>query len=262
MNIFKRILAGLGLLLGTVGLLLSLAGGIGVWIVKESVTTKATYAFQRIDSKLDIAEKGLEQVQTSLTRAQERMETAREEQRNLAQRPRSSFDLRRPLLNMVQRSIAPDLDNAHATFHKVAEASLVVNTVLEDLGNSPFVSLTGLDADSLSDINARLSQVESSAWALGRLLTEPDLDSDAAGAQLTQVEQTLKSLQELIARYQTQVKQLRERTTELKSRTLYWIPIGTFLISFVCFWIALSQISILIHAWSWMKPANKTSPRA
>jgi len=38
MKVCKRILAGRTLLLGTVMLLLSLAGGVGVWVVKEPAT--------------------------------------------------------------------------------------------------------------------------------------------------------------------------------------------------------------------------------
>jgi hypothetical protein len=60
MNVCKRILAGLTLLVSAAMLLLGLAGGVGVWIVKGPVTDKATPVFERIDAALDVAERSLD----------------------------------------------------------------------------------------------------------------------------------------------------------------------------------------------------------
>jgi hypothetical protein len=104
----------------------------------------------------------------------------------------------------------------------------------------------------LSEINNSLSAVESSAWELTRLLGEPDFDSDSV-AQLSRMEQTLKTLQGLVAEYEPQFRQVRERTDMVQAKIFRWIIPVTALISFVCFWIALSQISALVHIWSWLK---------
>jgi hypothetical protein len=39
----------------------------------------------------------------------------------------------------------------------------------------------------------------------------------------------------------------------MKSRTLPWITPAAVVISVVSFWFALSQVSLLCHAWSWLK---------
>src|SRR5262249_5680136 len=78
MLFWRRILAGIILLLSAAGLLLSLAGGVGVWIVEGLVTARATRVFERIEAALDIADQGLAQVETSLARAAERLDSARE----------------------------------------------------------------------------------------------------------------------------------------------------------------------------------------
>ena len=252
MKFGKRILAGLTLLLAAVGLLLSLAGGIGVWVVKKPVTTKATHVFGRVDGALDTAEQGLGQVKTSLARATERLESVKEEQRKLAQEPRKGTALGRVLGRTVQQKIGPEIGNAHEKLHTVAEAAVVVNAVLEDVGNFPFLSAAGLDIDRLTEMNKRLVDVGPAAWELSRLLGEPESDADA-GAQLSRIEQLLKTLQRLVAEYESQVAQVRQRMAELKSRTLPWITPAATLISFVCFWVALSQVSLLSHAWSWWK---------
>jgi hypothetical protein len=259
----KRILAGLVLLLGAAGLLLSLAGGVGVWIVKEPATAKATRIFGRIEAALDVADQGLDHVKSSLARAVERLDSAREEQRKLAQESRTPDVARRFLARTVQQRIAPGIGDAHEKLHTVAEAAVVVNSVLEDVGNIPFLSIPGLDTDRLAEINSNLSRVESSTWELLRLLGESGSEAgmDAAN-RLSQVERTLKTMQGLIAEYEPQLTQVRQRTETLKSWTLPWITPATILISAVCFWIALSQVSLMAHALSWWRHSGPGNLRS
>jgi hypothetical protein len=258
-----RILASLTIVLGTACLLLSLAGGLGVWFVKGQVTARATRVFGRIEAALDVADQGLDQVNTSLARAAERLDSAREEQRKLAQAPQQNSAPRRLLARTVRQRIAPEIGDAHEKLHTVAEAAVVVNSVLEDVGNFPFLSVSGLDLGRLTDLNSRLSDVGPAAWELSRLLgeqvTEPD--SDAASTQLSRIEQALKTMRGLIAEYESQVTQVRQRTEGLKSRTLPWITPAAVVVSLVCFWIALSQISLLAHARSWWKHGGYDNPR-
>jgi hypothetical protein len=261
MRVCKRILAGLVLLLGTAGLLLSVAGGVGVWLVKGPVTDRATRVFGRIEAALDVAEQGLDHVQASLARAAERLDGVRQEQRKLAGEPRRNGALGRLLARTVQQRVAPELGDAHEKLHTVAEAAVVVNSVLEDVGSFPLLSVSGLDLDRLTELNGRLADVGPAAWELSRLLGEPapESDPDAAGAHLSRIERTLETLRGLVGEYQTQVTQVRQRAEELKTRTLTWVTPTAVLVSFVCFWIAVSQVSLLSHARSWWRRSASTS---
>ena len=262
MRLCKRTLAGLTLLLSAAGLLLSLAGGVGVWIVKGPVRDKATWAFGRIDAALDMADQGLDHVKTSLARAAERLDKVREEQRQLTRQPQKADTARRFLARTVQQRVAPEIGNAHEKLHTVAEAAVVVNSVLEDVGSFPFLSATGLDVDRLTELNNNLSRVESSAWEMLRLLGEPGSETaSGAATRLSQVERALQRMQGLIAEYEPQLAQVRQRTEGLKSRTLPWITPAAVLVSLACFWIALSQVSLLSHAWCWCKHSGHDNPR-
>src|SRR5262249_46238855 len=98
------------------------------------------------------------------------------------------------------------------------------------------------------------------AWELSRLLGEPDTDSDAAGNQLSRIERTVTTLRRFIAEFKARLTEVRQRTQELKSRTLSWVTPVAVLISAVCFWIALSQFSLMAHACSWWKNAGLPKP--
>ncbi len=256
MRVAKRLLAILTLVLGTGALLLSLAAGVGVWIVKEPLTTQATQIFKRIEAALEVAHQGLDHINISLARAAERLDTVKEEQRQLAQSPRSNNVLQRTIARTVQQKLAPDLGNANEKLHTVAEAAVVVNSILEDVGNFPFMSIPGLDLDGLTQLNSRLATVGPAAWELSRLLSEPEPDREACNSQLSRIEVTLKTLKGSLAKFENQFVQVRQRADELQSRTLSWVTPASVLISLICFWIALSQISLLAHARSWWNQAD------
>jgi hypothetical protein len=262
MKVSKRIMAGLVFLLGVAGLLLSLAGGVGVWMVKEPVTAKATRVFERIEAALNAVDQGLDRVKTSLDGAADRLESVRAEQKKLAHAPRNNSATRRFMARTVQQLIAPQFSEAHETLHTVAEAAVVVNSVLEDVGNFPFLSVSGLDLDQLRVINGRFDEISSSAWQLSRLLGDPGprADSDEVSPRVSRVEGALDRMRQLVAGYKPRVAEVRQRTEELKARTLPWITPAAVLISVVCCWIALSQVSILIHACSWWRRAGHSAP--
>jgi hypothetical protein len=262
MSVGKRILAGLVFLVSAAMLLLSLAGGVGVWVVKEPVTTKATRVFERIDAALDVAEENLGLVKASLKRAAERLDKARKEQRELAKKATPKGALRRLLAQTVLPTVAPELGNANEKLHTVAEAAVVVNSVLEDVGNFPLLAESGLDTDRLREMNSRLADVGPAAWELSRILGEPGPDSGEAGKELSKIQRTVQTLRGWVDDFEPRVAEVRRRTEGLKSKTLTWITPAAVVLSAVCFWVALAQISLMRHAWSWCRRSVPNTPAA
>ena len=263
MKLFRRLVAGAAFLIAAVALLVSLAGAVGVWAVKGPVTDRATRVFGRIDAALDAADRGIDHIQASFDGAAERLRDAREEQRRIAQDPQRNGARGRLLARTVQQSIAPQFGDAQAALEKVAEAAVVVNSILEDMGDLPLPSSSGLDLDRLAEVNGRLADVGPAAWELSRLLAAPESeqDSDAEDAQLSRIEQALRAAREWLAGYKAQVEQVRQRTAELRSRTLSWITSAALGASLACSWIALSQVSVLAHARSWWRRSGRANPR-
>jgi hypothetical protein len=256
MKIRRRILAAMALILSTVGLLLSLTASAGVWIVERPVKVKAANAFERLETALDVGDQNLGQVNASLARAAERLELVRQEQRKLAQAPRRADPARRFLARTVQQQIAPEFADAREKLHTVAEAAVVVNSMLEDVGNFPLLSVAGLEMDGLVAMNNRLGDVGPVAWELSRLLGEPEPDAEGEAEELSRMERTLDSVRDLIARFEVRLAEVRQRTLALRSKTMPWITPAAVVISVAGFWIALSQISVMCRAWTWWKRSS------
>jgi hypothetical protein len=177
-----------------------------------------------------------------------------QEQRELAQAP-SNNRLRQTLVRTVQRGIASELGDAQDKLHAIAEATVVVNSVLEDLGNFPFLSVAGFDLDSLTRMNNQLANAGPAAWELSRLLGEQEPDSDVA-TQESRIERSLQTMLGLVAEFEPRLTEVRRRVPELKSKTLRWITPAAILISGFCFWIALSQVSLMSHACTWWERSD------
>jgi F0F1-type ATP synthase membrane subunit b/b' len=259
MKFLKRILAGFILLLAAAMLVFSLAAGIGIWFVRAPVMDRATTLLGRIEAALDAAGQGLNQVKASLGRAADRLNEVTDEERELARGPQKKSDKRRQLLaQKVQQRLAPVLGDSYAKLQKIAEAAVVINSVLEDVGNLPGLQVAGLEGNQLEAINSQLAAVSSSAWALSRLLGEPASAAghDPVDEQLSQVEQSLQKMQTLLAQYEPRLTQVRQQTATLKARALGWITPGTIGIALVCYWIAFSQAVMMSRAWSWWRKSS------
>jgi hypothetical protein len=255
MSVAKRFVAGLILVPAAAGLILSLTGAVGVWVVKEPVTTRATRILSRVEAALDVAEHGLDQVKVSLDRAEERLADLRQGQSDPARTPSAA---RRMMARTVARQVSPELGNAQEELHAVAEAAVVVNSVLEDLANLPFLDTSRLDLDRLAQIKSRLAEVGPAASELGRLLGDPDPDpGPAAGAQLSRVKEVVVTVRQLTAEYELLVGQIRQQTHEIRAQMLPWILPAAVVVSFGCVWIALSQVCLLVCAWSWWKRSGR-----
>jgi hypothetical protein len=259
MTFCKRLLAGLILLLCAAMLVASLTAAVGVWLVREPLTNKTTRLFGRAEATLHLAERSLEQVKASLARADERLASAREEQRKLAQAPERDRALRRRVARTAQQQIAPEVTNASDQLNTLAEAAVVMSSVLKDAESSPLLPASGADANELADLSGRLAQLGPAAWDLSRQLGQPgtEPDSGAAGTQMSRVESLLATWRQLIVELEARLANVRQRTADLQARTLPWITRGAVLISAVSLWIALSQVSLMSHAWSWWKRAGR-----
>ena len=261
MKICLRILAVITFFLSMVGLFLCFAVGVGVWIVERPARVKAERLFGRMETALNVADQNLDQVKASLARATERLDQVRQEQRTLAQEPRRADVGRRFLARTVQQRIAPELTDAHDKLHTVAEAATVVNSMLEDIGNFPLLSVSGLDMDGLTAMNNRLGEVGPAAWELSRLLgaSEPEATADT-GQEFSRIERILGGLRTMIAEFEGRLAEVRQSKKSLESKTLPWITPAAIAISVVCSWIAFSQISVMGHARSWWRHQKTQNP--
>jgi hypothetical protein len=78
----------------------------------------------------------------------------------------------------------------------------------------------------------------------------------------SRLDRTLEMLQGWLGDFESRLAEVRRQTEALKAQTLPRITPAAVLISVVCFWIALSQVSLMAHACSWWKHSRPNKPPA
>jgi hypothetical protein len=108
----------------------------------------------------------------------------------------------------------------------------------------------------LTQLNKSLAKLGPAAWELGRRLDGPESDVDSGG-EMSRIVQSLQTMQGHLTEFASRIGEVRERTERLESQMPTWITCAVVLISAVCFWVAVSQVSVLVHASTWWKAGKE-----
>jgi len=84
-----------------------------------------------------------------------------------------------------------------------------------------------------------------------------DGDRQATDKDITdatrEVELVLQLCQKTLADWLSELAEANARLPGAKNETLYWLHAGAIIITIVCVWVAISQISLFIHGWGWLR---------
>jgi hypothetical protein len=264
MSIVRVFFAILVILVSVAVLLAALAGGIGVWVVKKPFTAGATRYFERANEMLGVAEQALSRVNSILAKAVESVKAIKDRHAKLSgENPekRAAMDL---LARRINREVAPRVEEARGRLEAITEIAAALQSVTSDLKDSPLGLIRPPDPDDLKRVSSQLSKVGTTSQELRDMLRDPKNGEGPAGgvrSKMIDVEKLLESIQELTAEYQAKVTKLRDKLDNLHSEMEAWITPAALIVSAVLFWIAISQISLLIHACSWLRGRRVAGPQ-
>lgn len=237
--------------------LAALAGGVGVWVVKAPLTARTTQLLDRADKALEVAGVALREADTSLDRALASVQSVKEGHARLTGNTAQD----RPALSLIalslQDGLLPQVHDARQRLLVAAEAAVAIQSVLGGIGDFPLLSISPLDQERLQQVSTDLGRVGASAQELRAMLTSAaggdGVAPAAVGSRAGDIQQVLQEVRVLAAEYARKVAQVRTEVGTLRSRVLAWIGPATVVVSALLFWIALSQVSVLAHAWSWLR---------
>ncbi len=244
MKAIKRLFAVLLSLLGVAGLVLCVGGVVGVFIVKKPLQERTTRLLKEAGQSLQTAADGVDVVHESLLKA-------REELKQFSRKP----DAEHPKPTFVDRVVAEHLEsnvkNIGATVNVVADASVVLNSLLGSLNEIADTGLGQIDTDRLKDVQGGLSDLTRSSHRLSVLLGDQKGNESAeqAAQMLDGLDRVIVWLDEL----QGKIKTIQGDVTKLQSRTPGWIQMGSIVLPAVLVWMALSQLTMIGFACWWFR---------
>ena len=142
------------------------------------------------------------------------------------------------------------------TLVEVHAASVVMQSLLGQVNDLPMGLSSSLSLAELKNIESQLVEVETRSRDLTNLLGPPSSDGEAAVRdQATRTSDALDRLIDVATRYHSDLQRLQTKVQDYRTRTLFWLSWVPILLTALLVWLILSQLSLFLHAWSWLRKA-------
>jgi hypothetical protein len=237
---FRRLIAFLFVILGVVGLLACLAGIAACWYFRPGVTGKATHACERTEVVLEVTNKSLKRVEASLAQARTDLATVPKE----PPAPQLS-PLKKAALRQVTNGFVPQLENAGQTLNTVADAAVVLNSLLEGMGQIPLVHMTPLDMDQVQGAAGKVKELGETARTLNTLLDE--MSGNDADQTTARIEDGLAQAISRIGELTKRLTDARDQIQEIHANLGRWLTTAAIVLTVLLAWIALGQLCLVLQ---------------
>lgn len=250
----KLFFSWLGVILGVVGILLSVAGLVGVWIYYPQWTHKTQEIYAKIDEALVLAGDRIEITRQRVRTVIELTASFRASLREGAaaqQVDQRNVEERAELIAARLQNVRDGLNFAESFLQKVRSAQRLSHPFRTEPESGPIDGLLG----ELDNLQTRLSSVVESVDEIRRRVAESgdkarlaETVQQALG-EVVHVIEVVESADEKLGKLMERVSQARTQASALEvetARGLWWAKVAA---SIVLPWMALGQLAMCILAW-------------
>jgi len=233
-KVLKRIAGVLGVVFGAIGILLSVAAIIGAWVINTPVTEAGLHILVTVEESLNVANEGLDIAQETLVEA-----------RNILADTREAF----PTEELAGRvgDIRGIIDAAQATADTAGSFVEAANSI-------PF--LRGSEEEeqkavtTLSEASATLTEISNSLGTVEQELLDR---ADGRSGLIAEIETRVANIQVLVQEVDQSVTEATAAVVQLQQDLPGLIDTISIIFTLFFFWLGVAQLSLLLHAWQWLR---------
>jgi F0F1-type ATP synthase membrane subunit b/b' len=238
------------IVLGSIFLLLSIAGMIAIWIYNEPLTREATTRLTDINTELSQAQVSLQSSKMELERALRIVDAADKALEKLAAQSTTAENLFDSIQSTLDDRLLPELKTTRERL--VAARSTLENlrNTLEGLGSFLPIDLNLPDKvlvdliDSANSLDSEIANVEKAAQQASTFVSDT---SFLLGGDLTSTRKSLEDFLAATKEYERKVTEWRKQVAELIEKAPVWIDQVSFILTFFLLWFGISQFGIVLH---------------
>ncbi len=250
LDIVKRILVGIVMVLALVGLLVDMAGLVGVWAAYGPAHDGVITVSNTLQQGLQAVDKGLTSADGYVTTARQTLTQVNTEVAQLGDRAQSNSPVLNELSQRVETKLGPAVDKAQTTASSIHDAALKVNGALETLNRFPNVNVPTL-SDQLVAISDRAQEAQSAMQDLQVTLANAKSGAitkvETAITQITaKIDAPLAKIQSLINTYQAKVTDAQERVTSTTNTILTLLLVLAISLTILCIIVAAALLLLFL----------------
>ena len=253
----KRIGGLVLIILSVLILVLNVAGIVGAWAANEPLTNSILGVLTPVEQTLELTADLLDRISAGVERARGVVSTIEAAAELLGE----NIEENRPLLTLISKTLgevlAPVVDNVGDIVRTAEAAATTIQNGLEIADALPFISLDDgqLETTRIARMATRVSDLTTALEELDADVQErrSEAAEDLVGpitSRTSEISGYLDDVQSDVDDSRAQIGDLRERVATLKGRVPLWIDLGSIAITLLFVWLALSQVSVFIHGWS------------
>ena len=265
LDLTKRILVGILMVLAAVGLIVNMAGLVGVWIAHGPARSDVTNVAGRMTHALGTVDNGLTRVNTLVQDAQTTVTQVNNEAAQLSDRTETNSLVATKLNQLVDNNLAPRIENVGANASAIRDAFVTFNSVVAVVSRLPGVNESPLDA-KLSSVSDRAQEARAAVQDLrttlagvkGGLVTK----AEAVVTQLTsRINTALAQIQAIVNKYQAKVADTQARVTSASNRILTLINLLAVSLTILFIIFALGLVLLIWVCWQYVRTGHFPSLR-
>jgi hypothetical protein len=256
----RKILAWILIILGSLFLVLSVAGIFAIWIYNEPLTQKITAQLVDIDDQLAQAETTLKSSELELARALRIVDSAQAALEKLTAQTSSAASLFDNIQSTLDDQLLPELKTTRGRIQSARTTLESLQSVLTGVSN--FIPGVDLSAPgkvvsdliaSTKSLDTEIANVESVAQQASTFVSDT---SFLLGGDLSGTRESLQNFLTSIHEYQEKLAVWRQQTADLKANAPKWIDQASIVLTIFFLWFGVSQFGILLHGLNMRRGAD------
>lgn len=239
MDVVKKVLAGLAMILAVIGLVICAAGVIGAWALNAPAKQMTAGALTAVEAYSALGSEAAQTVGGSVGEIRSVVD-----QVNQALAGAPGDDQTQSLASVKARlneSVAPRLARAIETARTVEQTALSINQTLESVNRLPGINVPTF-SDELQIAGARLRDVATAVEGIRATLAESNLDQARLQAATQEAAARLGAAEASLGVAQTQLKALSAASADVKARVPGWFDSLSLIASLLFILFGLGQV--------------------
>ncbi len=260
MEIVKRVLAVIAIVISVVFIIACLGGIYFSWSINTSLTNTFTGILTGVERVLTVADGGLERVNTRLAEAQSNVDTIEENVETAGDTLSETSIVYEIIDRTVGEELFPKIETARESLGAIAGSLVAFNETLEAANEIPFVEVPTLTTE-LETASERMATIQSDVEetrAELRSIREEAISKPVTAITMrtTRISDGLETAQMNLTGSQNNIDEKLERVGNIKSRVPGVFDLISIIFTLVFLWIGLGQAGLIVLSWRYLSDGS------